>query len=209
MKTKYTGRDLNLETREGMFDLYLETRSVQAVANEYGISTKSVRRYKRVDKWDERVEYIESRIRARTNERAVNRRLRNVKVLDLAIEDIKKTILEAQANGITGVVDPKLLSKLVLAQDVLIGRGAADEEQPDLSPEAKEALEFLQSLGPKALVQLADYISRQLAQQAQSPSGSPYSQPLLPDTSSGQMEISKQYEPVKKRVYKTKKKKHK
>jgi hypothetical protein len=136
---------------------------------------------------------IEQDVQVKLDTKIVNRRLRNVKVLDLAIEDIQGQLERAREGGLKGIVDPKHLSRLVVAQDHLIGRGAADEENVDLTPEAQEALDFLKSLPANAIVQLADYLATELQKEAAKPRGEAVNPILLPDTSSGAYQVGRDY----------------
>jgi len=146
--------------RTKMFKVFQETGSVRQVATQCGVHIKTAKKYRVRDSWDARVDRIESKVQEREENIIVNRRLRNVKALDKAIE----SILGQLDDGAD--VDTKLLPRLVVAQDHLIGRGAADEEGADLSPAAQEALQFLLSLGERGLIQLAQVISAELADKA-------------------------------------------
>jgi len=176
---------IDIQLREKMFMVYQETLSLSQVTARCGLHKLTAKRYRILDDWDARIERINKRIHKKVDVLAVNRRLRNVQVLDMAIEDIKEQIKIAQEKGLIGIIDPKLLPRMVVAQDFLIGRGAADEEHVELSVEAREALTFLTSLGEKSIIQLADIISAKLAEQATN-RNMEVNHALLPDVSSGQ-----------------------
>jgi hypothetical protein len=184
LKQKSPAPRISLELREEMFSVFQETQSENQVRKRCKVHPKTVRKYRERDKWDVRVEGIQNKVQEKLEKRIVNRRMRNVQVLDMAIEDVLKQLLEAKAKEQSGVVDPKLLARLVVAQDHLIGRGAADEEQQDVPPEVAKALEFLSSLGERALVQLAEVIAQGLASQPEGPNGDE-PQGLLPSATVG------------------------
>lgn len=167
MKKKRIRKDgtlrLTPEVREQMFQVYQETGNVNQVKIRCGIHSKTVKRYRRVDDWDSRLAAIKERVESKLETRLVSRRLRNVRILDLAIEDVQSQLIKARERDVAGVIDPKLLARLVVAQDHLLGRGAADEDVSAIPAEIREALEFLASLGEVAVKQLADIISERLS----------------------------------------------
>lgn len=167
MREKRSKKDgtlrLTRKVREEMFQVYQETGNVNQVHIRCGIHSKTVKKYKRRDEWDSRIRAIQERVEKKLETKLVSRRLRNVQILDLAIEDVQGQLLKAKERDIAGVIDPKLLARLVVAQDHLIGRGAADEDDTAIPIEIKEALMFLAELGEVAVKQLAEIISERLA----------------------------------------------
>lgn len=184
-KTKHQQLDkLSIQQREQLFQTYLDTRSKLKTAKKHNVAQKTVRRYMKRDKWLERIARLDQAVQKKTDETRVNRRLRNLKVLDIAIEDIYNQLEAARSVGET-VVPIKLLSKLVLSQDILIGRGAGESIDSQQSPEVKQALELLEQLGPDGVRQLSTVLAERLAavqSRRERPSG------LLPDVGSGAYE---------------------
>ena len=151
---------ISLELREKMYTIYSQSRSLFEVEKACTVSRKTVRKWREKDEWDVRLHQIELRVRAAADSKETNRRLRNVKVLDKMIDNIKGQLTAEDAVE----VPIKLLPRLVVAQDVLLGRGAADDEQAEIPADVLAAIEVLSELGPKALSQLADIMAHNLSQ---------------------------------------------
>ena len=143
---------ITLAQRERMFQVYSETGSVSRVAKRCSVHKKTVKRYKILDNWDERRLVIESSVQERADEKRVGRRLRNVRALDKAIEVITENL------EVGGEIENKMLPKLIATQEVLLGRGAADDEVPDMTPEQLAAIELLKALPPGGLEALAELL---------------------------------------------------
>ena len=154
---------LTVEKREKMYQVFVTTRAESQVMKRCGVHKRTVKRYRLKDNWDERIQAIEQRLQSRTDITIQNRRLRNVKLLDFAIEDIEKQLMTAREAGLAGVIDPKILPRLVATQDLLLGRGAADSENVNMPEEAKQALGILASLGADSIKQLAQLIAHKIA----------------------------------------------
>lgn len=105
---------------------------------------------------------IEKKVKHKLDIVISNRRLRNVKALDLAIEDVLEQLTKNKDNESFGVINPKDLSKLVVAQDHLLGRGAADEEQTAISEEAKASLKLLTDMPADTIAQLANVLAEKM-----------------------------------------------
>jgi len=148
---------VSLEQRERMFQAFMDLGSARAVSQQLGIPVKTCRMYEERDRWWERRERIESSVREKTDNKIVNRRLRNVQILDTAIDRIAKDLSSEEV-----FVPVKMLPRLVLAQETLLGAGAADDEQAPMSIEAQQALNLLQSLPPEALTQLAGVLAERM-----------------------------------------------
>lgn len=164
-----------------MFNAYQESRSIAQVVALCKVNKKTAQKWRVRDNWDLRCDEIEAKLRKKMERKIVGRRLRNVKILDTAIEGIAEGLEDGMR------LEPKMLPRLIMTQDLLIGRGAADEEQPSVSPEAKAALEKLVALGEEGVRLLADSIADTL--ETQSSSG--VSQPLLTYNPEKELMVSK------------------
>ena len=154
---------LTMAQREAMFHIYQQSGSVGRVARKCSVHKKTVKRYKELDNWDERRGEIERAVQSKSDEKSIGRRLRNVLTLDKAIE----AIADSLQNG--GEIENKMLPKLIATQEVLLGRGAADDETPDMTVEELAALELLKALPPGGLEALANIIVNQAQVAAEQP----------------------------------------
>jgi len=146
-------RKLDPKKLQKMFLVYQEKRSVSDVAKRCGVHRKTVNRYREELKWDIQVDKIDKRIQSKLNNRAVNRRVRNIKILDKAIENIEEQLDDGENMDIDKV------DRLVRAQDLLIGRaGDIEEEDKEVSEELKTALAILTKLDEKTIQSIGSYI---------------------------------------------------
>lgn len=191
-------RKITQKLREEMFLIYQETGSKSEVKKRLKLSNKAVEKYYERDNWEGRLRAIEEKVQEKIDNQVANRRLRNVKVLDMAIEDVMSQLEGARAAGRAGVVDPKLLSKLVATQDHLIGRGAADELDRGITPEAQRALNILATLGEEGLRHLGELITDKVVDTDMEVLTSTPPR-MLPDISSGSYELDSKFEVKRKK----------
>lgn len=163
MKTLQQPNKLTHLKRQEMFAVYQRTKSIQMVKRKCVVNRKTVERYRVKDDWDNRVDKIESLTVKKMDKVVVNRRLRNVQVLDEYINVVRDIIFSQKDNPDIELMDPKVLPKLVTAQEFLLGRGAADDEIPEMSEEAKNALDLLKQLPPHTIAQIAKIISQRIS----------------------------------------------
>lgn len=119
MATKIT-----LEKRDEMFEFWLENQAEEFVAKKVKVCLKTVKKYRRIDKWDKRTEDIRLRTRAKADYDIIRERAKNLKLIRSA-----KDYLQLQIEN--GDVKVKLgdLDKLIRVELLLVGQ---PDSRPDL-----------------------------------------------------------------------------
>lgn len=141
--------------REDMFQAYEASGgSIARVVKICKVHRITAKKWRIRDRWDVRLARIEVATEKKLEKKIINRRLRNVQVLDTAIEKIKDDIEAGTAD-----LEAKSLAKLVATQELLLGRGAADEIESTIPPEAIEAINILSQLGDSGLRLLGDRLA--------------------------------------------------
>lgn len=150
---KHKAVRITLEERTSMFMAFQNSCSVHEVSRITGKSRATVDYWRVRDDWDERITRIEGRVEDKLEKKVVDRRLRNVQVLDQALDSIKDQLDDGKKVSIA------FLGKFAMVQEMLISRGAADSEKKLLSESERAALQLLTTLGEKGIKQLGDALS--------------------------------------------------
>lgn len=87
---------LSQEKIEAMWAAYLECQTNHSVAQKCQISRATVRRYRRLQNWDERIRKIQEETQKRSDETVAERRARSRKIIRAAIAQIGRQIAEGK-----------------------------------------------------------------------------------------------------------------
>ena len=113
----------------------------------------TVEKYRKELRWDQECDKIDKRTQSKLNTRSVNRRVRNIKILDKAIENIDEQI----EDGVDVGVDK--IHHIVRTQDILIGRsGDIDDGETEISDELRSALSILTKMDISDIGNIGNYI---------------------------------------------------
>ena len=87
---------LSQEKTEAMWAAFLERQNNSFVSRKCRVSTTTVRRYRRLDNWDERYRKIQEETQKRSDETVAERRARSRKIIRAAIAQIGRLIAEGK-----------------------------------------------------------------------------------------------------------------
>lgn len=139
---------------ERAFTAYAQRRSCRDVKALLGWSKQTIERYRISGKWDKRCKQIDKKVNKSTDNKVKRRRVRNITVLDLAIDGIEERLKDK-----TAVFPIDKLGQVVKVQNELLGQGGFEDEEQVVTEEVKVALKILSSLDDTALKALGDEIA--------------------------------------------------
>lgn len=157
-KHKDSGIQQSTELRKAMIDAWLVKQNIRYVAKVCRISRGVCDRYRQIDNWDEVTVKMMKRLKRKLATEGMNRTARNIRALDMAIENIKKQIKGKDGKKVPAII----LHQLIKTQDELLRRNPEQDGQVELSDEVTEALKVLADMDKKEIRALGNLVVKEM-----------------------------------------------